>query len=148
MDHTNSEMRFHPGIKGLANPNDLRQNLDWLEKFFKAGQYLRIVEIETKMALDELKNLQTQLASKFGNGLSSHYGSNDILAVLFELHNNRPAYVNNVVTHTLQQTGGQNISDVDFHKILQQQVINEYKNREKDPNVANRVTKGTHVANT
>ena len=114
-----------PGIKGVSNYNELRSS-EWSDRFFKAGQDARIIEVETKMAIDEVNAFQNRLAKKFGTGLSSHFGSPTTVALLFELNNNRPAYVNSVVPRTLQQVSGQNLADSDFNNILRQEIVNEY----------------------
>jgi hypothetical protein len=54
------------------------------------------------------------------------------VSLLFELNNNRPAYVNKVVLDALQQTKGQTLKDSDFINILRKEIINEYLIREND----------------
>lgn len=82
----------------------------------------RIIEVETKMALNQLNSFETKLSGKFGNSLSGHFNSATTVATLFELNNNRPAYVNDVVKHTLEKTNGLNISDDDFNKVLRNEM--------------------------
>jgi Putative peptidoglycan binding domain len=132
------------GIKGVANYQDLR-NITWSERFLKAGQDPGIVAVETKMVLDELNSFLNGLTKTHGNDISRHYASTLAVAILFELHNNRPAYVEglksgksivpstDVVPSTLKQVviqetaaGGNLISDVDFIKILKTQIKSAY----------------------
>jgi hypothetical protein len=114
-----------PGIKGVSNYNELR-SAEWSDRFFKAGQDARSIEVETKMAIDEVNAFQNRLAKKFGTELSTHFGSPTTVSLLFELNNNRPAYVNSVVPRTLQQVGGQNLAESDFNNILRLEIVNEY----------------------
>jgi hypothetical protein len=48
------------------------------------------------------------------------------MSLLFELNNNRPAYVNKIVSDTLQQTKAQSLDDSDFNSILKKEIISEY----------------------
>lgn len=84
------------------------------------------------MAIAELSAFMKKLQDKFGPGLSDHFRSPVTVSLLFELNNNRPAYVNKVVLDTLQQTKGQSPSDSDFNNILRKEIINEYLIREND----------------
>jgi peptidoglycan hydrolase-like protein with peptidoglycan-binding domain len=128
-----------PGIKGVTNPNELRFG-NWPDRFFVAGKDPRIIAVEIRMAIDELNAFQNKLQSKFGTGLSDHFGSPTTVTLLFELNNNRPAYVSNVVSRTIQQTSGQDLTDADFNNILRKEIINEYSVRENDPAKGQRLT--------
>jgi hypothetical protein len=105
-----------PGIKDVSYPKSLRFS-DWPDRFFVAGKDPRIIEVETVMALAELNAFMKKLQDRFGAGLSSHFKSPVTMSLLFELNNNRPAYVNKVLSDTLQQTKGQNLDDSDFNSL-------------------------------
>jgi hypothetical protein len=86
-----------PGIKGVSDPRNLRFG-EWPDRFFAAGKDPRIIEVETMMAIAELNAFMKKLQDKFGSGLSDHFRSPVTVSLLFELNNNRPAYVNKVVS--------------------------------------------------
>ena len=69
------------------------------------------------MALAELNAFMKKLQDRFGAGLSSHFKSPVTMSLLFELNNYRPAYLNKVLSDTLQQTKGQNLDDSDFNSL-------------------------------
>jgi hypothetical protein len=87
--------------------------------------------VETVMAIAELNAFTKKLQDRFGVGLSAYFKSPVTVSLLFELNNNRPAYVK-VVLDTLQQTKGQTLSGSDFNNILRKEIINEYLIREND----------------
>lgn len=120
-----------PGILGVSDPKNLRFG-NWPDRFFAAGKDPRIVEVETEMAIAELNAFTKKLQDIFGVGLSAYFKSPVTVSLLFELNNNRPAYVNKVVLDALQQTKGQTLNDSDFINILRKEIINEYLIREND----------------
>jgi|SRR5215207_4157773 len=128
-----------PGIKGVSDPRNLRFG-EWPDRFFAAGKDPRIIEVETIMAIAELNAFMKKLQDKFGRGLSDHFRSPVTVSLLFELNNNRPAYVNKVVIDTLQQIKGKSLSDSDFNNILKKEIINEYLIRENDGAKGQRLT--------
>jgi hypothetical protein len=128
-----------PGIKGVSDPRNLRFG-EWPDRFFAAGKDPRIIEVETIMAIAELNAFMKKLQDKFGPGLSNYFRSPVTVSLLFELNNNRPAYVNKVVMDTLQQIKGKSIRDSDFNNILRKEIINEYLVREEDGAKGQRLT--------
>jgi hypothetical protein len=120
-----------PGVLGVSDPKNLRFG-NWPDRFFEAGKDPRIVEVETIMAIAELNAFVKKLQDTYGAGLSNHIKSPITVSLLFELNNNRPAYVNKVILDTLQQTKGQSLNDSDFNNILRKEIINEYMIREND----------------
>jgi peptidoglycan hydrolase-like protein with peptidoglycan-binding domain len=128
-----------PGIKGVTDPNELRNSI-WADKFFKAGQDPRIIQAEVKMAIDELNTLYNKLRTAFQKNWSTNLDSPIARALVFELHNNRPAYVYPVIYRTLQQINGQNISEQALNNLLIQQIVQQYTIKENDPSKAQRWT--------
>jgi hypothetical protein len=135
----NGKMDRVPGINGVSDPNELRNSI-WAEKFFKAGQDPRIIQAETKMAIDELNAFENKLRNTFQNNWSTNLESPIARALVFELLNNRPSYVYPAIYRALQQTNGQNVTQQVFNNILIQQIIQQYSIKENDPAKAQRWT--------
>ena len=124
-----------PGIKEVSVPNELRNSI-WAEKFFKAGQDPRIIQAEVKMAIDQLNTFENKLRKSFQKDWSPYLDSPTARALVFELLNNRPAYVYPVIYRTLQQTNGQNINEQAFNNFLIKQIVQQYTIKENDPGKA------------
>jgi hypothetical protein len=128
-----------PAISGVIDPKNLRFG-NWPDIFFAAGKDPRIVEVETLMAIAELNAFIKKLQDRYGAELSNYFKSPITVSLLFELNNNRPAYVNKVVLDTLQQTRGKSLADSDFNNILRKEIIHEYLVRENDGSKGQRLT--------
>jgi len=73
-----------PGIKGVSDPKSLRFS-DWPDRFLVDGKDPRIIEVETVMALAELKAFMKKLQDRFGVGLWSRFKSPVTMSLLFPL---------------------------------------------------------------
>jgi len=115
-------------IKGVAHPKDLRSDY-WAAKFFQAGTDPEVIEAEVKLTQKEIRTkIQTQFFDKL-----PHKDSSIEKAIIFELHNNRPAYVKKVLNRALADIpAGGSISEADFIKLLARRVREIYIEEEHD----------------
>ena len=104
------------GIKGVTAASELR-GAYWATKFFQAGLDDEIIVAQAAKALEDLGAFETKTATQ--SATSAHMRTAKVRAILFELDNNRPAYVRPVVRRTLAQAAKQpDLTEAEFIEIL------------------------------
>ena len=85
------------GIEGVKDLQELR-GLEWATRFFRAGLDPEIIAAQVKMAQAEFAQVaKDSLGAVTGEPL---FQTSRVKAIIFELHNNRPAYVSATVRKT------------------------------------------------
>ena len=85
------------GIEGVSDAKELR-GLEWATRFFRAGLDPDVIAAQVKMAQAEFANLtKDKLGSVSGDAM---FQTGRVKAIIFELNNNRPAYVSATVRKT------------------------------------------------
>ena len=112
------------GIKGVTAASELR-GAYWATKFFQAGLDDEIIVAQAAKALEDLGAFETKTATQ--SATSAHMRTAKVRAILFELDNNRPAYVRPVVRRTLAQAAKQpDLTEAEFIEILGAEMEAEY----------------------
>jgi hypothetical protein len=85
------------GIEGVSDAKELR-GLEWATRFFRAGLDPDVIAAQVKMAQAEFAQLtKDKLGSVSGDAM---FQTGRVRAIIFELNNNRPAYVSATVRKT------------------------------------------------
>jgi hypothetical protein len=85
------------GIEGVTDAKELR-GLEWATRFFRAGLDPDVIAAQVKLAQGEFAKLsKDMLGSVSGDAM---FQGARVKAIIFELHNNRPAYVSATVRKT------------------------------------------------
>jgi hypothetical protein len=118
------------GIEGVKDMQELR-GLEWATRFFRAGLDPDIIAAQVKMAQAEFAQLSKDtLGSVSGEPL---FQTSRVKAIIFELHNNRPAYVSATVRKAAAELKKHPTWTVDdLVAALQSAMEDEYVTRNKD----------------
>jgi hypothetical protein len=85
------------GIEGVSDAKELR-GLEWATRFFRAGLDPDVIAAQVKLAQAEFAQLtKDKLGSVSGDAM---FQTGRVKAIIFELNNNRPAYVSATVRKT------------------------------------------------
>jgi hypothetical protein len=85
------------GIEGVSDAKELR-GLEWATRFFRAGLDPDVIAAQVKLAQAEFAKLtKDKLGSVSGDAM---FQTGRVRAIIFELNNNRPAYVSATVRKT------------------------------------------------
>jgi hypothetical protein len=85
------------GIEGVSDAKELR-GLEWATRFFRAGLDPDVITAQVKLAQAEFAQLtKDKLGSVSGDAM---FQTGRVRAIIFELNNNRPAYVSATVRKT------------------------------------------------
>jgi hypothetical protein len=85
------------GIEGVTDAKELR-GLEWATRFFRAGLDPDIIAAQVKKAQGEFAQLtKDKLGSVSGDAM---FQTARVKAIIFEINNNRPAYVSATVRKT------------------------------------------------
>ena len=115
------------GIQGAANESELR-DLPWATKFFQAGLDDEIIIAQVVMAKEDLAAMGRKLRTY--SKQSEMIDRARIRAIIFELRNNRPAYVAPVIERTLHRIENRMIVDeCEFSRILCKEIEQKYVDR-------------------
>jgi D-alanyl-D-alanine carboxypeptidase-like protein len=124
-------------IDGVPDKETLR-NEDWGRRFFLAGLEPEAVLAAARMALDDVAEVEAYVRTL---GWSPHFDSARGRALLVELHNNRPAYVKEVVPRTLARAAQQpGLDERGVLEILVAEIVSAYGRHMNDPDKGRRLT--------
>jgi hypothetical protein len=112
------------GIEGVTDAKELR-GLEWATRFFRAGLDPDIIAAQVKLAQGEFTKLTNdKLGGVSGDAM---FQTARVKAIIFELHNNRPAYVSATVRKTAaEHKKHPTWSEDDFVAQLQSVMEDEY----------------------
>jgi hypothetical protein len=115
------------GIEGVTDAKELR-GLEWATRFFRAGLDPDIIAAQVQMAQGEFAKLtKDTLGTVTGDAL---FQTARVKAIIFELHNNRPAYVSATVRKTAaEHKKHPTWTEDDFVAHLQSVMEGEYVDR-------------------
>ena len=85
------------GIEGVKDLQELR-GIEWATRFFRAGLDSDVIAAQVKMAQAEFAQLAKDLIGSVSG--DAMFQTARVKAIIFELNNNRPAYVSATVRKT------------------------------------------------
>ncbi|MEM7039851.1 MAG: hypothetical protein AAF570_22955, partial [Bacteroidota bacterium] len=94
-------------LKGMEKAADLRNSV-WAMRFYEAGMDERIIIEQAKMALEYYEDFEKKADKhvKKGKDTTKFFQENVVKTALFEISNNRPAYVDDVIRKVQKDSAG------------------------------------------